>query len=118
MRIHGKERAYQLRQDKKKNRDIQGGPSDPDFTRSHHVDDPRANDKNSQPVRHHHFVVFKQFIIPRCEDQGNEDEKEDKPDPDDPLRHSGNAFHEDKYTTPFFITLEKFLPSLSVVFYM
>ena len=43
-----------------------------------HFDGPRRGDNDRKGVGEHHFVVFKQFVVNRCQDKRHEDEEEEK----------------------------------------
>ena len=81
MGVHGKEAADQLRNKKEGDRNIQRRSSDADFFLCNHFDEPSANDDDGDAIGEHHFVVFKQFIIPLGQNEGDENKKEWKAPP-------------------------------------
>ena len=59
---------------------------------SNHFDDPRTYDDHRERVRHHHLVVFKQFVIPGGEKQGDEGKEKNKSGANHPIT-PGGEFH-------------------------
>ena len=68
---------------------------------AYHFYNPKTCDDNRKGVRDDHLVVFKQFVIPWCEDEGDED-KEKVKCPSNYSRRPHGGVHVVKYITQDF----------------
>lgn len=72
----------------------------------YHFDEPGRGDDGGQGVHDHHFVVFKQFVIPGGQDKGDENKKKGKAKFNNPIHPQRYArcfrVHEAKYSILFF----------------